>query len=196
VDGGLLGAGAATVDVRVERDEVGLVVAVRALVGCDEPAAAGQGDVAVVGGLVLVGPGQVGLLVRLLLGEVVGQALAPRLLGGRRPVGGGAAVARPASTPVSSTSASRSSDSRESENDSTPSSSPGVSSPAEDRSSGSVTASDQQLEADDVLVADAQEHLVAGPEDGPAVLLVDLARVDVALVLELVAARMKPVLRP
>jgi len=47
----------------------------------------------------------------------------------------------------------------------------------------------EQLQTDDVLVAHAEEHVVAIPEDGPSVLAVDLAGVDLLLELELVAAQ-------
>src|SRR4051794_10524307 len=44
------------------------------------------------------------------------------------------------------------------------------------------------LEAHDVFVSDAHEHIVPIPEDRPAVLLLDVGGLNLALVLELVAA--------
>jgi hypothetical protein len=49
------------------------------------------------------------------------------------------------------------------------------------------------LKADDVLVADAHEHVVAGPENRPTVFLVDGRRVDLLLVLELVAPEVQAI---
>jgi hypothetical protein len=48
--------------------------------------------------------------------------------------------------------------------------------------------SDQVLEAHDVFVSDAHEHIVPVPEDRPAILLLDVGGVNLALVLELVTA--------
>src|SRR5689334_22332630 len=56
--------------------------------------------------------------------------------------------------------------------------------PCERRRRSSVDA----LEAHDVFVSDAHEHIVAIPEDRPAILLFDVGGLDLAFVLELVAA--------
>src|SRR3954447_9151289 len=46
----------------------------------------------------------------------------------------------------------------------------------------------QAFEAQDVFVSDAHEHIVPIPEDRPAILLLDVGGLNLALVLELVAA--------
>src|SRR4051812_44714740 len=46
----------------------------------------------------------------------------------------------------------------------------------------------QAFEAHDVFVSDAHEHIVPIPEDRPAILLLDVGGLNLALVLELVAA--------
>src|SRR4051794_20881136 len=51
-----------------------------------------------------------------------------------------------------------------------------------------VGGSVQALEAHDVFVPDAREHIVPFPEDCPAVLVLDVGSHDLALVFELVAA--------
>jgi hypothetical protein len=48
--------------------------------------------------------------------------------------------------------------------------------------------SDEMFKAHDVFVANSQEDVIATPEDGPAVLAVDLAGMNHVLELELVAA--------
>jgi energy-coupling factor transporter ATP-binding protein EcfA2 len=68
--------------------------------------------------------------------------------------------------------------------------------PAERNSAGQMAlhqASVEVLKTDDVLVADPQEDIVAVPEDGPAVLAIDLGRMNVVLELELVAAQVDSV---
>ena len=47
--------------------------------------------------------------------------------------------------------------------------------------------------AHDVFVTNSQEDVIAAPEDGPAVLAVDLARVNHVLELELVAAEVNAI---
>src|SRR3954470_2658494 len=53
--------------------------------------------------------------------------------------------------------------------------------------------SDQVFEAHDVFVSDAHEYIVPVPEDRPAILLLDVGGVNLALVLELVAANVDAV---
>src|SRR4051794_31743927 len=53
--------------------------------------------------------------------------------------------------------------------------------------------SDQVFEAHDVFVSDAHEYIVTVPEDRPAILLLDVGGVNLALVLELVTANVDAV---
>src|SRR4051812_48537868 len=57
----------------------------------------------------------------------------------------------------------------------------------------SAGSSAQALEAHDVFVPNAHEHIVPSPEDRPAVLLLDIGGLKVAFVLELVAANVDAV---
>src|SRR3954466_4384348 len=52
----------------------------------------------------------------------------------------------------------------------------------------SAGSSAQALEAPDVFVPDAHEHIVPSPEDRPAILLLDVGGLKLAFVLEFVAA--------